>query len=573
MTERAPTGQSTLEKERAKLAKKREKLEYKQRILEGGEAFGMYDTDVTPAEGELTYEQYLEQRPSDGIVRTYGGRYLDTQTNKHAEEVDYEAQYEDALDKHSYTDRINAAIKSNEGVTFESPYAHLGFAQLAREYSLASSRVDARGDVDRTAMQDIKEALREFLENDIIATTNDEESSEAAQDRYDAEYARFDSLVAGFDQLRKAAVSGKEAESDEVQAEAVEEPVSEVSTPDSVEPTEEERVNEEAPDAQQPVAEKVAEEVVAKDEPPVEEFVLPEPTVSNQSDFHPVEGAFTRTNPDLTHLATALPEEADPTAPPIRVSAFNRGVQPGDRPAEAPVSVVVAEPKAEQTASKKIVDEKSAEKAQEEVSRRERLKKWFNKKDGLREKLGVSYWAAKWQAYETEKSVKDRVLDIGVEDSMSEEEKEKKRRRNRTVAIVGASVLAVGAVTAAIGLGVHVANNIVDNETAQAAHETVGVRHMASFPVEVGDAAASADAAPTTPEIPIPPEAFTVPSGGGGEQLLSSLQIDPSKWYGIENTLLDQFPDDFYRMADGHVGIARPGILPQGAQDIISSLR
>lgn len=52
---------------------------------------------------------------------------------------------------------------------------------------------------------------------------------------------------------------------------------------------------------------------------------------------------------------------------------------------------------------------------------------------------------------------------------------------------------------------------------------------------------------------------FNIPDGGGGEALMNRLNIDSSKWYDIQDELLDKFPDDFYRMSDGNVGIGNPG--------------
>jgi hypothetical protein len=62
---------------------------------------------------------------------------------------------------------------------------------------------------------------------------------------------------------------------------------------------------------------------------------------------------------------------------------------------------------------------------------------------------------------------------------------------------------------------------------------------------------------------------YTVPAGGGGEQLLGANGAVPEKWYPIENELLQRFPDSFYTMQDGHVGIQSTGELPYVVQDFI----
>ncbi len=65
-------------------------------------------------------------------------------------------------------------------------------------------------------------------------------------------------------------------------------------------------------------------------------------------------------------------------------------------------------------------------------------------------------------------------------------------------------------------------------------------------------------------------DAFNIPDGGGGERLMNELGVSVSEWYGMEDELLNKFPNDFYRMNDGHVGIARPGSLPTEVQQFIA---
>jgi hypothetical protein len=56
-------------------------------------------------------------------------------------------------------------------------------------------------------------------------------------------------------------------------------------------------------------------------------------------------------------------------------------------------------------------------------------------------------------------------------------------------------------------------------------------------------------------------QAFDIPKGSGGEALMNRLHISPREWYGFQDQLLKEFPNDFYRMADGNVGLAYPGEL------------
>lgn len=72
-------------------------------------------------------------------------------------------------------------------------------------------------------------------------------------------------------------------------------------------------------------------------------------------------------------------------------------------------------------------------------------------------------------------------------------------------------------------------------------------------------------------------ESLNIPQGGGGEQLLQAINrefwpngvmaIDQSAWYDIEDQLVRDYPQDFYRMADGHVGLMRPGYISEQAKN------
>jgi hypothetical protein len=58
--------------------------------------------------------------------------------------------------------------------------------------------------------------------------------------------------------------------------------------------------------------------------------------------------------------------------------------------------------------------------------------------------------------------------------------------------------------------------------------------------------------------------------GEGGLKLYHDLGLSQDQWYGQEHTLLNKHPGDFYRMANGHVGLLHPGkpLSPEAAADI-----
>lgn len=59
-------------------------------------------------------------------------------------------------------------------------------------------------------------------------------------------------------------------------------------------------------------------------------------------------------------------------------------------------------------------------------------------------------------------------------------------------------------------------------------------------------------------------------NGEGGESLLDRNDIDSSSWYGFQDDLMNRYPDEFYRMEDGNVGLQNPGNLSTGAQQYIA---
>ena len=90
-----------------------------------------------------------------------------------------------------------------------------------------------------------------------------------------------------------------------------------------------------------------------------------------------------------------------------------------------------------------------------------------------------------------------------------------------------------------------------------------------------GDTPPAADTPPPAPvEIPPAPEAsydpdFYVGSGEGGIEMFQSLGLTEGNWYEGQQELLQHFPNDFYSMGDGNVGISHPGQLSLEAQQFI----
>jgi hypothetical protein len=93
---------------------------------------------------------------------------------------------------------------------------------------------------------------------------------------------------------------------------------------------------------------------------------------------------------------------------------------------------------------------------------------------------------------------------------------------------------------------------------------------------------ASADPSKGTETKPTPPaptetqsahdkllksEAWNIPQGGGGEQMMNRLHVDKSIWYENEAEFQKKYPGEAYWMQDGHVGLRDPGALPMSARE------
>lgn len=226
----------------------------------------------------------------------------------------------------------------------------------------------------------------------------------------------------------------------------------------------------------------------------------------------------------------------------------------------------------------------------------------------IQEHGGTAWFAAKWErAQQGFHTGAQRMLNWRVTETMPDDEKERIRKQNRLMFIAGsAAIIAVG-ISTAVGI-----NELMDRGHGQDFPDLNGANGAIGFwpdgdpsPGDISPGASpeptpapGPSAEPTEPgesgEVAVVPliggedvsidpnvlptpeinsETFNIPQDGtGGEALLKSIGVEPKEWYKIEEKLLDQFPEHFYRMDDNHVGIYA-GQLPQDAQDIIKSLR
>jgi hypothetical protein len=301
----------------------------------------------------------------------------------------------------------------------------------------------------------------------------------------------------------------------------------------------------------------------------------------------------------------ATPFEAaytDPDNPTLSLEDYEAAIAQFDKL----VAAATDYERAKDPAHYELVDA-AVERANKEPSLGEKLKGWWNKNgQPVLDKFRPSYWSERW-----ENAIKPKIgevvtsaLNIGVDlENDSPEVIEKKQKRNRVIFMAGGAAVAIAAIAApAFGIGFamgggghHAAEALGGGGSAghpgasvgntlsahdQAVAEALSPQHQASGPIseqldqhrQMAEAANAANAAPAAPEFSVNDPGFTVSSGEGGYKLFHDLNLPDSVWDTNKTTLLQRFPDNFYSMGNGAVGINdRP--LSDAAKEFINTLR
>lgn len=140
------------------------------------EAAGKYDTSV-PNIDEYTRQSYLDQRPSDGVIRE-GSGFRKADNGQFASEAAYAAQNGSAQDHYDTVGGI-------ENKDLEQPnFEDLSFMELVKEAAKASTLGDIAG---------IKE-VRDIAEHNLMVVAT-EPGSEWTQEQFDEQMKRFDTLT------------------------------------------------------------------------------------------------------------------------------------------------------------------------------------------------------------------------------------------------------------------------------------------------------------------------------------------------------------------------------------------
>lgn len=564
MAEQEPGFQPQPKDERDVAAKLKRQYEKAQFDADQKEEFGKFDV-TTPNKGEDTYQSYLDQRPADGILRD-GEGYRDTQTGRFAGEQAYTAQVGDTQ---AYYDRVGGI--ENNGEYTAPDYEQMGVMQLAK------AAAEARLLGDKAEETTIREALEHYLTADIMK--DDTESPEQAQARYDAEVERYEALVEQIIDRNGRGSSHTESPSEPVEAANV----------GSSEPAAAQATNETTP----PAAKEATKAPVEEDEN--EEYDDKAEAAEQPATDTPTEPGAYHEGKKISVARVEEDESGDKTKDRLTIIdedgnqkiILARDVQY--------VKGLQVENKAAEKTPGKEVELYRPERKEIVAVEQEKARSWWQKAgDSIRMKAGEAYWKAQWAFDNYVMQPAQRLIDYKVEDSMSDEEKEKQRRKNRyavigtTAAIglvIGGGILlgqvdhlhgATEAATTLTGAGSEASTGAVDGAgngllsfelpTNTDTSTAEGVKQLPIVGAENAESEVIDSVDPSTID-------FEVGKGEGGEALFERLHIDPEKWYSVERTLYTQFPDHFYEMPDGHIGILNSGDLPTGADAIINSLR
>jgi len=544
------------------------------------ETFGKYDQHV-PNKDEDTHQSYLNQRPSDGVLRD-GEGFRAASSGQYASESSYVAQNGTAQEHY---DTLNGI----ENTSFEAPkFDSLSLTQLAKEAAQANRVNDIAG------VDEIRAIAEHTITERITRPGYETKDADAEQK---AELTRFDDMVEWLStQHDEVAEPSEEA--------VVPTPESPVAQEVTTEGTEEDAVvdSEEAPvvapvEATEPEATldtPAATVLTAADSPVSTPRLLHENGASPTTipGAHPLSITVPSTysepqskqNPDTIVVQERTTNPADAEYIPMDYDSNQRVLMDGKDVFIEAYSVDAQGHKTYKLDTGEYVDESALnityfsdlesestpepEANAEKGTLVERTKAWFGQnKESHKEKFRPSYWNARWSG------LKYRVMNHGVTEEMSDLEVDKKRNGNRRKIIIGAAAIGV----LAIGAGIFAVSEMTENFNPDTS--------IASESPDVSNTDGGGTGATETPEVPeaptLPPvetgpidPGFTPTQGEGGYQLLGGLGIDPSKWDGIEQQLKNLSPSEFYLMDDGHYGISYPDRpLSAPVRAVIDSVR
>jgi len=538
MSEQEPTFESPKSADHTELDRLEATLLKKKFELEQNEKFGKYDSIEGPLnEGEQfmanSHAAYHAQRPSEGIVRDGDAlhRTGGSAAGAFASEAAYEAQkgnpYNegDVANAGRYYDGLIGGNEVNEapiGTDYE--------AMNPRQLALEAAKANELG--DSAEMNDIRETLNIRLLNEVTTP-----GTQMTEEDYHEGMAQYDHLVTLAIQRRVGKTS--------------EQPVATAA-------------------AAVDTGEAIADNAPADSEAPVEATVA--------GDTSEVVGGDTIDEPEARTDTGAASGEATDDSAPTKPEAATEPTESERKPGnivellgtKVTIGQILRGP--DGTVAYEVIEEDgsrvlayeadlmSVEEREEKDSPTERIKAFWKKSKGfIVEKFTLGYMSAKW-------TIEDTVINRGIDHTTSFEDAEKIKRRRRTALLAGAAaVIVAGIVLKNQDAVAHLFNggSGLDAGVPNPTHTAVATEGLSAHDQAIADAMHSGssgvetgavDPSTVAPNI-APDAAFNVTPNEGGYQLFNRLGIPTAVWDTNASSLLQRFPQNFYSMDGGGVGL------------------
>jgi len=508
-----------------KLADERVKLELKERKLEQELSMGKYDVHpegFTPPEGEMTYEQYLAQRPSEGVVRDeLNGGYREAHTGRYASEEDYLAGKE---------------VMPDEETADRTRLDDLGLVALAKEFAEAKQRNDI---ADK---KEIEEAVRSRIEKQAY---NEKSGNLTVAD---VEKAVEQEMRVFYDRAERLGADRSPSDTDQS---------SEVG----------DFVTIKTGNGDEGITENISEQQFGEEFDTLTSpfksgrFANKEPNKESGVDS---EGSADETEAPKKYTFGGVEVEVGEEYEAPDGSEMVSIIFNGDKVFVSKKLLIEAEAEPDSGQEDDEIEQEEAENDQED-GENERQSSWWSRNKKF---FGINYYAAQWTMMLQRSRERGQITDEMTQEEINEVLERK--RRNQVLGMVTVAVATGLATYLAIkGNGVHHDAVASGGVTPDTMHDvTPGITdHLPSVDT-AGDVPPSIDISVE----PLNPS-YEIPSGTGGEALFQRLGLEPRSWYRHQDDLLNRFPGSFYRMDSGNVGIAQSGWLPNEVQSYIESLR
>lgn len=620
------------ERRRQELDESRRKLEYDEGILDQREAFGVYDNHggADIPEGELTWGQYIENRPKEGVIRDErNGGFRDAESGQFASKEDYES----GLERDD-----SGTVEVQEAVN----YSDMSSSALVKEALLARKRGDTAD--EKEILDIVSERLTHEISNNLedykIKLEESNEKAEAMERRLEEEMGVFRARIDKLEAMAYPKSNNNESDPannepapkpQELEPPVPEDPEQEGLAPEKIAIVETytgdnsgkvivEFVDNEGHigytskedfDLRTGVVSIGNETLSGTDSPESNGVGLTKEQLRMQAERRELYlKKIEETNPDRADFLRSIINKMEAIEAESGVlfkdithfNDFNRFSQKdddfgtghsegfdrggkvrveGDENAWTFIGIdsegkaVLARndehnmperAKFDVFAVKAEVDHDDGEESGE-VEKDFKAK--FGKWWGNNKKyFQTSYWSAKATV---------AMQNMGGEGDSENDSENESRRRERNASIAkGAAILGV------VALGAYLMNKYgTDSIDASSLGDTGPDASLNVDPSSLGGGESIVDVSDNgvaevisqSPDVYIDNPIYEVPSGSGGEALFQRMNLNPTDWYGVQEQLLTNFPSDFYRMDSGNVGLSHSGWLSEEARTFLENYK